>query len=117
VEEAGSRPELRASFRSEGDFGDLESDVQLVVYRVAQEALSNATRHSNAGQVEVELRRQDDSVELTVSDDGKGFAFAAAEGGLGLQGMRERALLVGGEVGVTSRPGSGTTVRLQIPTG
>jgi two-component system, NarL family, sensor histidine kinase UhpB len=117
VEEAGSRPELRASFRSEGDFGDLESDVQLVVYRVAQEALSNATRHSNAGQVEVELRRQDDSVELTVSDDGKGFAFAAAEGGLGLQGMRERALLVGGELGVTSRPGSGTTVRLQIPTG
>jgi two-component system sensor histidine kinase UhpB len=117
VELAGSRPELHASFSSEGDFADLDSDVQLVVYRVAQEALSNATRHSDAEEVRVELRRGTGGVELEVTDDGRGFAFAEAEAGLGLQGMRERALLVGGEVNVTSRPGRGTTVRLRIPTG
>src|SRR4051794_32495710 len=117
VEEISSRSSLQASFSSDGDFAGLDDDVQLVVYRVAQEALSNATRHSGASKVAVELRNADGGVELTVSDDGTGFAFADAEAGLGLQGMRERALLVGGEVGVTSRPGRGTTVGLSIPTG
>ena len=61
---------------SDGDFSDLGDDAQLVVYRVAQEALSNAARHSGAARVEVGLRRRDDGgVELSVADDGRGFAF------------------------------------------
>jgi two-component system sensor histidine kinase UhpB len=60
------------------------------------------------------LRRVGTGVELEVSDDGAGFAFSEAEAGLGIPGMRERALLVGGEVVIESGPGRGTTVRLAV---
>jgi two-component system sensor histidine kinase UhpB len=103
------------TFEADGDFADVAEDRQLVVYRVAQEALSNAARHSEANRVEARLSRPGAGVELEVSDDGRGFAFAEAEqGGLGLAGMRERAMLVGGELTIESRPGRGTTVRLRI---
>ncbi len=115
VEQLG-RGELDAEFASEGDFSDLDDDAQLVVYRVAQEALANAARHSGAEHVEARLRRRGDGgVELRVADDGRGFAFDEAEGGLGIAGMRERALLVGGELTIESRPERGTTVRLTLP--
>ena len=115
VEQLGAG-EIAAEFSAEGDFSDLGDDAQLVVYRVAQEALANATRHSGASAVEARLRRrQDGGVELAVADDGRGFAFDEAEGGLGIAGMRERALLVGGELTIESRPGRGTTVRLTVP--
>ncbi len=113
--EALSRGELDASLEVDGDFSDLDDDVQLVVYRVAQEALSNATRHSGAEGITVSLRRSDRGVELAVADDGRGFPFERAERGLGLGGMRERALLVGGELTIESRPDEGTTVRLFVP--
>jgi two-component system sensor histidine kinase UhpB len=114
VEEIGRQRGIEAAFTSEGNFSDLDDDVQLVVYRVAQEALSNAARHSDADSITVSLRRLDPGVELRVSDDGRGFSFAAAEGGLGIAGMRERALLVDGDVEIHSRPGEGTTVWLRI---
>jgi two-component system sensor histidine kinase UhpB len=108
--------EIEASVATEGDFSDLGDDAQLVVYRVAQEALSNAARHSGAGRVEVRLQRlEGGDVELAVSDDGRGFAFDESEGGLGIAGMRERALLIGGELTIESRPSRGTTVRLHVP--
>ena len=105
---------VETSFDADGDFFDLAPDRQLVVYRVAQEALSNAARHSEARHINVRLHGRGGGVELEVADDGRGFAFAVAEGGLGLAGMRERALLVGGELTIESRPGEGTTVRLVI---
>jgi two-component system, NarL family, sensor histidine kinase UhpB len=108
--------EIEAGFGAEGDFSDLGDDAQLVVYRVAQEGLSNAARHSGAARIEVRLRRRGDGgVELEVADDGRGFAFDESEGGLGIAGMRERALLIGGELTIESRPGRGTTVRLAVP--
>jgi two-component system, NarL family, sensor histidine kinase UhpB len=111
-----ARGEIEAEFGAEGDFSDLDDDTQLVVYRVAQEALSNATRHSEATNVTVRLRRSDaDEVELDVTDDGRGFAFDESEGGLGLAGMRERALLIGAKLTIESRPEHGTTVRLVVP--
>lgn len=109
------RSGLVAELRTEGDFSDLDDDVQLVVYRVAQEALTNAARHSEATRVEVGLRLAGDGVELTVTDDGRGFAFEQSERGLGIGGMRERALLIGAELTIESRPGDGTTVRLAVP--
>jgi two-component system, NarL family, sensor histidine kinase UhpB len=111
-----ARGDVDAEFVAEGDFSSLGDDAQLVVYRVAQEGLSNAARHSGAGHVEVRLRRlENGAVELEVVDDGRGFAFDESEGGLGIAGMRERALLIGGELTIESRPGRGTTVRLHVP--
>jgi two-component system sensor histidine kinase UhpB len=108
--------EIATSLDVEGDFSDLGGDAQLVVYRVAQEALSNAARHSGAKRVEVRLRRTDaGGVTLGVADDGRGFAFDESERGLGIGGMRERALLIGAELTIESRPDSGTTVRLDVP--
>ena len=114
VEEVGRRRGVEATFSSEGDLTGLDDDVQLVVYRVAQEALSNAARHSDASTISVSLSSGAGGVELKVSDDGCGFSFADAERGLGISGMRERALLVDGEVEIHSRPGEGTTVWLRI---
>jgi two-component system, NarL family, sensor histidine kinase UhpB len=115
VEQLG-RGEIETSLKVEGDFSDLGGDAQLVVYRVAQEALSNAARHSGAGRVEVRLRRAGfGGVVLEVADDGRGFAFDESQRGLGIAGMRERALLIGAELTIESRPGRGTTVRLTVP--
>ena len=110
LERSGPTAELAA----EGDFSDLDDDVQLVVYRVAQESLTNAARHSEAQRIAVNLRRSGDAVELEVADDGRGFAFEQSERGLGIGGMRERALLIGAELTIESRPDHGTTVRLSV---
>jgi two-component system sensor histidine kinase UhpB len=110
-----SRNGAELSFESDGDLGDLDPDTQLVIYRVSQEAVGNAIRHSGGGRIEVRLRRQPGRVVLVVSDDGRGFSFDEANTGLGLGGMRERALLVGGELETESRPGSGTLIRLTVP--
>lgn len=115
VKDVDSRAELRATLRTDGELGGLPPDVQLVAYRVTQEALNNSSRHSGAGSVEVLMRRQAGLLELIVRDDGRGFAFEETGRGLGLGGMRERALLVGGELRIESRPDLGTRVTLTIP--
>jgi two-component system sensor histidine kinase UhpB len=114
VEQLG-RSGFEVSFDCEGDLGDLDPDTQLVIYRVSQEAVGNAIRHSEGGRIEVRIKRRPSGVELSVKDDGRGFSFAEANTGLGIGGMRERALLVGGELETESRPGSGTTIRLKVP--
>ncbi len=113
--EGVERSGLAAELTAKGDFSGLDDDVQLVVYRVAQEALTNAARHSEAKRIAVSLRRDGNGVELEVADDGRGFAFEQSERGLGIGGMRERALLIGAELTIESRPGHGTTVRLAVP--
>ena len=115
VSELDRRSSVNATFESTGTFQDLPADAQLVVYRVAQEALSNAAQHAGAAHIRVRLDRANGAVELTVSDDGRGFTFDQANRGLGLGGMRERALLVGGDLRIESRPRVGTRVRLHLP--
>ena len=115
VSELDRRSSVNATFESTGTFQDLPADAQLVVYRVAQEALSNAAQHAGAAHIRVRLDRSNGAVELTVSDDGRGFTFDQANRGLGLGGMRERALLVGGDLRIESRPRVGTRVRLHLP--
>lgn len=106
---------VSADFSCQDDPSGLDPDIQLVIYRVSQEAIGNAVRHSGASSIEVTLARRDDSFELIVTDDGSGFSFDQATSGLGLGGMRERAILVGGELDIESRSGHGTTVRLTVP--
>ena len=108
-------PGLGASFTCEDDPSGLDPDLQLVIYRVSQEAIGNAVRHSGASRIDVNLSRKGDRFELVVADDGSGFTFDQANSGLGLGGMRERAILAGGEIDIESRPDRGTTVRLAVP--
>src|SRR5487761_1868932 len=86
-------------------------------YRVAQEALHNALRHSGAREIEITLRRTHKRVLLAVSDDGHGFSPDAPAPGMGLASMRERAAAAGATLSVSSAPGSGTTVTLSVPAG
>jgi two-component system sensor histidine kinase UhpB len=92
---------------------DLRPEVELVVYRVAQESLTNVMRHAGATKVLVALRQVDGGLRLIVRDDGRGIAGTAD--GAGITGMVERALHVGGRLTVGSPPEGGTEVRLDIP--
>ncbi|MGA7397804.1 MAG: sensor histidine kinase [Solirubrobacterales bacterium] len=114
IEQLG-QSEIKATFEVDGDVSGVDPDIQLVIYRVAQEALGNAIRHSQADSVQVKLGRLSDRVELVVTDDGNGFTFAESTSGLGLGGMRERAILVGGDLQIQSRPDHGTVVKLVVP--
>jgi len=110
------RTGVRVERRLAADLRALEPDEELVVYRVAQEALTNVARHSGAQQASVTLARTGaGDVTLTVRDDGCGFDAAAHARGTGLRGMHERAVLIGASMDVESRPGHGTTVRLRLP--
>jgi two-component system, NarL family, sensor histidine kinase UhpB len=102
-------PEIDASLP------ELTPEQELVVYRVAQEALTNAVRHSGAAHVRFSLTFEAGEVVLAVGDDGQGFDPARAPDGSGIRGMRERALLVRARLGVDSAPGRGTEVRLRVP--
>jgi two-component system, NarL family, sensor histidine kinase UhpB len=100
-----------------GGLDDLDADEQLVVYRVVQEGLSNVAQHADARHVRVEVERRDDGTVVRVADDGEGFTDDAATSGLGLTGMRERAVLAGGRLEVSSAPGAGTTIELRLGAG
>jgi two-component system sensor histidine kinase UhpB len=92
----------------------LDPSVELVLYRVAQEGLTNAARHSGASEVTLMLEHDADSVVLRVHDNGRGFDGSRAEGG-GLRGIRERTLIVGGAVAIKPAPTGGVEIRLQVP--
>jgi two-component system sensor histidine kinase UhpB len=93
----------------------LSPDVELVIYRIAQEGLTNALRHSGARSVKLSLKADAECVTLAVTDDGGGLPTPLPTGTAGIAGMRERALLVGGMLSVSSSPGGGTEVRLTVP--
>jgi len=102
------------------DPGPLGADREIALYRICQEAVSNACKYSGADAVEVALAVRDGILTLRVADDGAGFdpARPQAKGsGLGLGGMRERAGLVGGDLAIESVPGSGCTVTLSMALG
>jgi two-component system, NarL family, sensor histidine kinase UhpB len=92
----------------------LSPDVELAIYRVAQESLTNVARHAQASCVVISIERGRDSVVLRVADDGRGLADTPNEQG-GLRSMRERALLVGGAIAIKSGPNGGVEVRLEVP--
>jgi two-component system, NarL family, sensor histidine kinase UhpB len=87
---------------------------ELAIYRIAQEALTNAVRHSQAGEVAVTLARSNGDLVLAVRDDGEGLSEEADEGA-GLSGMRERAMLIGARLDINSSTGRGVDVTLRLP--
>jgi two-component system, NarL family, sensor histidine kinase UhpB len=109
--EGGTR--VRQELR--GKLPPLSPEVELVIYRVAQESLTNALRHANAGVVTVSLAADAEALTLSVKDDGSGMPDSPPPGTAGISGMRERALLVGARLRIESRSGQGTEVRLTVP--
>lgn len=95
----------------------LPEPLATAAFRIIQESLTNVARHSGAQNVTVRIALQSERLHLGVEDDGRGFAFSGRtdSGSLGLLGMQERALMLGGELEIISRPGSGTRIRASLP--
>lgn len=99
----------------EGEERELPEAYRLTIYRIAQEALSNALKHSGSKQIQIRLSTQADRIELLVRDWGRGFDPATSPSGHGLPGIRHRVGLLGGEVNLEALPGQGTAIRVMIP--
>lgn len=114
---ARETPAVRVSFDGEGDGPRLAPDVELALYRIAQEAMRNALQHAQARQVSIALSADAGALTLSVSDDGRGLDPAADEraAGLGLFGIRERARAIGARVSLTPVLGGGTRVQVELP--
>ena len=108
------RTNVKVERRIDPNLGTLGPNVELVLYRVAQESLTNIARHSGASQVLLDLSRNGHSVVLRVADNGRGFEQPHLEGG-GLRGIRENALIVGGALAIKPSATGGIEVRLEVP--
>jgi len=106
---------VRVQVRSPG-VESLPEQMELELYRIAQEALANIRRHAHAGEVEIELQSQADAVRLSIRDNGQGFdPKQLGQGRHGVLGMKERARLVGGRLRLRSRPGGPTSITVLVP--
>jgi two-component system sensor histidine kinase UhpB len=118
VQDFSRRWQINVTFTSSG-LGRIPPNVELVLYRIVQEALSNVAKHASASRVETHLSRKGRTLRLLVEDDGCGFDVEAAKGsrqsGLGLFGMEERLALIGGTLRVESSPGKGTRLSAEVP--
>ena len=118
--EVEKRHDVLVGFKTGGDLEHIQSDVALCLFRIVQEALRNGAVYGEARRLEVSIARSADHIELTVTDDGRGFDLEAVRrdgSGLGLVSMEERAHVVGGDLQIITRPGQGTTIRVRIPEG
>lgn len=111
---------MGVKFTAYSEVETISSDKRTVLYRIAQEALTNAARHSNATRTEVKIQKSDGVVRMVIKDNGKGFATGRVLHGnkrkrLGLLGMRERVEMVRGRLEIQSKPGRGTTILAEIP--
>lgn len=108
---------MEVRFAAEGDVEPASRSVALSLFRIAQEALGNATRHGHAQHATVSLFRRNGELTLEVADDGQGFNVPIAQqnGGLGLVSMEERARFVHGSVSIRSQPGTGTNILVRVP--
>ncbi|HEU0003769.1 MAG TPA: sensor histidine kinase [Ktedonobacteraceae bacterium] len=121
VKEYQKKCAIEVDFRSSGLKERLPAEMETALYRIVQECLTNTARHSNAKKVSVMLKETEDEVKATIKDDGDGFDYEALlknpgqERGLGLAGMNERAVLLGGTLAISTEMGKGTTVKASIP--
>jgi signal transduction histidine kinase len=117
VTEWSERFGIEVDYRGCGQPMRFRPDVEMVAYRIVQEALTNVLKHAEANTVSLALECKKEELHITVKDDGKGFdpVAIASKGGLGLAGMRERLSLVGGTLVVESTPAVGTALIVRIP--
>lgn len=118
AQESSRHTEVIVNYRTQGSLRRMDNEVELAFYRIAQEALSNALRHAQAGQVSICLEFQDQQARLSIEDDGVGFVLPSRaeqfvqEGHYGLLGMRERAELISAHLEIRSAPKQGTRVQV-----
>jgi signal transduction histidine kinase len=116
VDDFGDRFGLRVEFECEGELPRLTPRAEAELLRIAQEALNNVVRHADATVVRVRVGVVDSHLELVVGDNGIGFEpFEVTDGCFGLASMRERALIIGGELTIDSRPQDGTRIQVSVP--
>jgi signal transduction histidine kinase len=121
AEQSAIRGGFELSFHHERSLERLSSEIETACFRIVQEALTNITRHAQARQVDISLRREADEMVLVVRDDGRGFdpiamrERAATGASLGVLGMQERATLVDGRFEISSQLGGGSTIELRCP--
>lgn len=120
LREFSTRFRVKAELRQEGMNGRLTPAVEVAAYRMIQEALTNVVKHAEATRCQVTLCRRADRLDIGITDDGVGFLVAELDGasgrkGLGLIGIRERTLQLGGRVQVESAPRAGTSLRIELP--
>jgi len=121
IDREAQRAGFRAAFVADLSATRLPAELETACFRIVQAALTNVVRHAQARQVGVELRQRGEEVHLVIRDDGVGFDVSAvgtrrtSETHLGLQGMQERALILGGHLDMTSAPGRGTEIHAWFP--
>lgn len=106
---------VRCSFEAEGDLDDLGEQLNITLYRLVQECLTNVAKHAGAGRVTIFMKREANQVRFRFEDDGRGFDPAGRKQGLGLIGLRERVESLGGRFELESAPGSGVRIQATIP--
>jgi two-component system CheB/CheR fusion protein len=105
-------------FEFSGEFRSMQNEKATHLYRIAQEAINNATKHGKAHNVEVRLSANSSAMSLSIADDGNGFSKTENEmSGVGISIMRYRANVVGGEFDIEDRPSGGTIVSCTVPSG
>jgi signal transduction histidine kinase len=115
VTETNTRGGIKFQFKSDGAEISTSDEVNLALYRITQEALNNAWKHSKATLVVVNLGYSSNRIRLSIVDNGAGFDPSALNQGLGLTGMKERANLIGAKLKIISQPGKGTDVSVEMP--
>jgi signal transduction histidine kinase len=118
VDEQGRRASIAVHFFAKNIPENLDPETQTTCFRIAQEAITNAVRHANATQIDIDLRCENGKSRLRIHDDGIGFDVGSAQAqtvGLGLIGIKERAALVGGRAKILSSPNKGTTIEVSLP--
>jgi len=117
VQNMSQRSTVRCEFSIDDPSLSLPPAHSTAVFRIVQEALTNIAKHANASHAEVSIRREGDSLQVRVRDDGVGFAVDGARkpDSFGLLGMRERITLLRGSAAIESVPGGGTTIAIELP--
>lgn len=122
VQQTEEQSGIQVQFRIEGVEKSFSPDVGLLIYRIVQEAMRNIWKHSEAEHAEIHISSNREETTVIISDDGRGFVDSGNSqrlkaGKLGLMGMRERALLLGGKLIIRSAPQEGTKTTLTVPAG
>jgi signal transduction histidine kinase len=110
------RNEAEVEVVAEGVSGEMSDDYKTVIYRVVQEAMNNAARHSKAKNIRVSVRQNAGRISVVVTDDGVGFDPKRTRG-MGILGMEERVKRLGGTFAIESQAGQGAALRFELPGG